>query len=268
MTTKSTGQCVLAFIFLTLFLTFAHQIPYNILVEDYIKSMSSKKEEKDSVISSEKKRKSPPPSSNNDEDDANSSWDLVWPFRNGVLGNAGESLTVVLQIDPEDKGVDLEGSSGVIGRLEVDSNGGKKQLQSEVWRVFLLGMVLLLTMMVPSLCTVILDMRGRQYHGRIYPGPTALILETPAAPVGKQQPNEENESSSSLQQLKVIGVTDEFVRCEEQQGDIMQRLSATYEQGGVEEDGVNETVKKTTVSSAKSTASARKKAKTTTASNA
>ena len=94
--------------------------------------MSSKKEEKHSVIASEKKRKSPSPSSNNE--DANSSnsnsWDLVWPFRNGVLGNAGESLTVVLQIDPEDKGIDLEGSSGVIGRLEVDSNGGKKS-----WRV-------------------------------------------------------------------------------------------------------------------------------------
>ena len=113
-------------------------------------------------------------------------------------------------------------------------------------------------------------MRGRQYHGRIYPGPTALLLETPAAPVGKQQQsNNDDNESSSLQQLKVIGVTDEFVRCEEQQGDIMQRLSATYEQGGGgEEYGGNEPVKKTTVSSAKSTASARKRAKTSTASNA
>ena len=110
---------------------------------------------------------------------------------------------------------------------------------------------------------VILDMRGRQYHGRLYPGPTALILETPGAPVGKQQPNNDDPESSlqQQQQLKVIGVTDEFVRCEEQQGDIMERLSATYEQGGGDDDGEETMTKSAT---AKSTASSRKRAKTST----
>ena len=61
---------------------------------------------------------------------------------------------------------------------------------------------------------------------------------------GQQQQDNDLESSSSLQQLKVTGVTDEFVRCEEQQGDIMERLSATYEQGGGEDDEERETVKR------------------------
>ena len=34
------------------------------------------------------------------------------------------------------------------------------------------------------------------------------------------------------QQLKVLGITDEFVHLKEQQGNILERLSATLEQGG------------------------------------
>ena len=85
--------------------------------------MSPKKEDLktkvDPTASSSKKRKHP-----SDDPPTTQDFDLVWPQRNGVLGNPGE-LTIVLQIDPEDEGIDLEGSAGVIGRLEVDANGGE-----------------------------------------------------------------------------------------------------------------------------------------------
>ena len=51
-------------------------------------------------------------------------WNLLWPHRNGVIGNPGE-CTVLLQIDPEDATkLEMEGASGAIGRLEVDEKGG------------------------------------------------------------------------------------------------------------------------------------------------
>ena len=77
---------------------------------------------------------------------------------------------------------------------------------------------------------VILDMKGRQYSGRIFPGPSALILGTQSAPVGK--PVDESETP----QLKVLGMTDEFVRCV-QQGDTLDRLSAALEKG--KDDGAS-----------------------------
>eukprot|EP00977_Amphora_coffeiformis_P023357 scaffold13100_cov132-Amphora_coffeaeformis.AAC.2 len=74
---------------------------------------------------------------------------------------------------------------------------------------------------------VILDMKGRQYQGRIFPGPTALILGTTTPGIGRVVDETEN---NNTQQLKVLGMTDEFVRCV-QQGDALDRLSATLEQG-------------------------------------
>lgn len=65
-----------------------------------------------------KKRKHP-------DDDDDDHWDLVWPCRNGVVGNPGD-CTVLLQIDPENATtLDMEGASGAIGRLEVDGDGGE-----------------------------------------------------------------------------------------------------------------------------------------------
>ena len=58
-------------------------------------------------------------------------WDIVWPYRNGLIGNPGE-CTVLLQIDPEDAStLDMEGVSGAIGRLEVDGDGGEPTLDVE-----------------------------------------------------------------------------------------------------------------------------------------
>uniref|UniRef100_A0A7S3LF37 Uncharacterized protein n=1 Tax=Amphora coffeiformis TaxID=265554 RepID=A0A7S3LF37_9STRA len=125
-------------------------------------------------------------------------WDMVWPNRNGILGSNPGECTVLLQIDPEDASMlEMEGASGAIGRLEVDGQG------------------------------VILDMKGRQYQGRIFPGPTALILGTTTPGIGRVVDETEN---NNTQQLKVLGMTDEFVRCV-QQGDALDRLSATLEQG-------------------------------------
>jgi hypothetical protein len=57
----------------------------------------------------------------NDDD----TWDILWPQKNGVLGNPGE-CTLLLQLDPDDAAnLDTEGASGAIGRLEVDGDGGK-----------------------------------------------------------------------------------------------------------------------------------------------
>lgn len=71
-------------------------------------------------------------------------------------------------------------------------------------------------------------MKGRQYQGRIFPGPSALILETLAAPVGKVVAEE---SSETTPQLKVVGMTDEFVRCVQQEGSALDRLSGILEEG-------------------------------------
>jgi hypothetical protein len=77
---------------------------------------------------------------------------------------------------------------------------------------------------------VILDMKGRQYHGRIYPGPTALVLGTHFGPVGRPTDAEES------QQLRVLGMTDEFCRMT-QTGNALDQLSAALEQGdGYEEE--------------------------------
>ena len=71
---------------------------------------------------------------NSDSDEDNTSptatednWDILWPHRHGAIGNAGE-YTLLLQINPEDaEKLDVEGSSGAIGRLELNSDGGKSE---------------------------------------------------------------------------------------------------------------------------------------------
>lgn len=89
--------------------------------------------------------------------------------------------------------------------------------------------------------TVILDMKGRQYQGRIFPGTTALILGTNTVTpsfgrVIDESCLENNINTTQQQQLKVLGMTDEFVRCV-QQGDALDRLSATLEHGAGDDSG-------------------------------
>ncbi|GKY96444.1 hypothetical protein MPSEU_000603900 [Mayamaea pseudoterrestris] len=83
--------------------------------------------------------------------------------------NASGECTMLIQIDPDDAAdLELEGSQGVVGRIETDDEG------------------------------VILDLKGKQYRGRIFPGPTAMVLSV--------------SSKTDVPQLKVEAVTDEFVR--------------------------------------------------------
>jgi hypothetical protein len=65
-----------------------------------------------------------------------------------VLSAGGaDSCHVLIQIDPQDAAhLDLEGSSGAIGRFEADSTN------------------------------IVLDCKGFQYAGTIHPGPTVLVL--------------------------------------------------------------------------------------------
>lgn len=78
-------------------------------------------------------------------------------------------------------------------------------------------------------------MKGRQYRGRILPGPTALILGAHALPVGKVV------EETATPQLKVLGITDEFAQCE-RTGSTLDRLSAALEKGQ-EDDDEEENVK-------------------------
>lgn len=86
---------------------------------------------------------------------------------------------LLIQVDPEDAApLDYEGTSGAIGRFEAGPNG------------------------------IVLDLKGRQYHGSLLPGPTAMLV---ALAKGKQ--------------LRVEGVTDEFATLVQTQ-DVMAKLDA------------------------------------------
>lgn len=87
-------------------------------------------------------------------------------------------------------------------------------------------------MLLFAVISVVLDMKGRQYIGRILPGPTALILEAHAFPNSKGTPEDEETSH-----LKVLGITDEFAQCE-RTGSTLDRLSAALEQGDNNEGAV------------------------------
>ena len=86
---------------------------------------------------------------------------------------------LLIQIDPEDATrLDYEGVSGAIGRFEAGDNG------------------------------ILIDLKGRQYHGSILPGPTAMLV-----------------SLAKGLQLRVEGVTDEFATVV-QTSDVMAKLDA------------------------------------------
>ena len=62
------------------------------------------------------------------------------------LGNATGECTVLVELHPDDAALlDFEGSTGAIGRFQVDSEG------------------------------IVLDLKGSQYRGSLVPGPTAMI---------------------------------------------------------------------------------------------
>lgn len=67
---------------------------------------------------------------------------------------------------------------------------------------------------------VILDLKGCQYRGRLFPGPTAMVLSVVHKKVGAV-----GGSSSATQQLKVDGMTDEFCRLHKT-GDALAKFDA------------------------------------------
>lgn len=85
-------------------------------------STTKKRDSKGPKVVATKKRKI---ETGGEEVETNDAFDLVWSYRNGTIGNPGE-CTLLLQIDAEDAtNLDIEGSSGAIGRIEVDSDGGE-----------------------------------------------------------------------------------------------------------------------------------------------
>ena len=105
---------------------------------------------------------------------------VVLPSSWMATGNppTGE-CNLLIQIDPEDATrLDYEGVSGAIGRFEAGDNG------------------------------ILIDLKGRQYHGSILPGPTAMLV-----------------SLAKGLQLRVEGVTDEFATVV-QTSDVMAKLDA------------------------------------------
>jgi hypothetical protein len=106
---------------------------------------------------------------------------VVLPFSWMATGNPppGE-CNLLIQVDPEDATrLDYEGVSGAIGRFEAGDNG------------------------------ILIDLKGRQYHGSLLPGPTALLVSL----------------AKGLRQLRVEGVTDEFATVV-QTSDVMAKLDA------------------------------------------
>ena len=82
---------------------------------------------------------------------------------------------------------------------------------------------------------VILDLKGRQYHGRIYPGPSALLLSYVHPKVG--------ESDNGTAMLRVEGLTNEFCRLTEVGESAVQAVTtgdmSEYQKYPLDEDDVN-----------------------------
>jgi hypothetical protein len=73
------------------------------------------------------------------------------------------------------------------------------------------------------LSPVILDLKGCQYSGTLYPGPTAMVL---ALVNNNNNLNGNNSNEKKDPQLKVDGMTNEFCRLV-RTGDAMAKLNAT-----------------------------------------
>jgi hypothetical protein len=114
-----------------------------------------------------------------------SDFDVLLP---SSIGGGGDACHVLIQIDPLDTSqLDVEGSAGAIGRFEASSHG------------------------------IILDCRGFQYHGKIHPGPTVMVLSH----VGDSK-------------LKVEAVTNEFVTLSKVTN-VMAKLNAVMVQGKMDD---------------------------------
>jgi len=149
-------------------------------------------------------------------------------------------VTLLVQIDPQDAAtLDLEGATGAIGRLETDAHGRQGG--------------------------VILDLKGCQYHGTLFPGPTAMVLSLPKKKTAMSSSLATASSSSAAADsapamapvVKIDALTDEFVRLAKTQGGktTLEKLHATV-QGRVDDsfysdddnDDVNRTTNATTSS--------------------
>ena len=122
---------------------------------------------------------SPQPCEENDEE-IEDSFAVVLPSSWAAAGQPPPGdCGVLIQVDPEDAALlDYEGTSGAIGRFEAGPNG------------------------------IVLDLKGRQYHGSLLPGPTVMMV---ALTKGKQ--------------LRVEGLTDEFASLVQTQ-DVMANMDA------------------------------------------
>ncbi|KAG7358136.1 hypothetical protein IV203_014723 [Nitzschia inconspicua] len=119
--------------------------------------------------------------------------------------------SVLIQVQPDDaKGLDFEGVSGAIGRFEVGTANN----------------------------SLVLDLKGCQYHASILPGPTAMIVGF-ASKVG-------NSTGNATPQLRVDGITDEFatlVKTNDSMSKLDAKVQGDYDKhssfGVVEDDNVN-----------------------------
>ena len=73
-----------------------------------------------------------------------------------------------------------------------------------------------------SIHAVTLDLKGCQYRGSLYPGPTALVLTSKLQPFTKST----DDTTAQQPQLKVDGIVDEFCRLV-QESDHMATLAGT-----------------------------------------
>ena len=124
------------------------------------------------------------------------------------LGNNAGECTVLVELQPDDAALlDFEGSTGAIGRFQVDSEG------------------------------IVLDLKGSQYRGSLLPGPTVMMasLQYSAATGenGKQQ----------QQQLRLETIVDEFCPLDKTQdtmkildGHVEGTMDASYQ---LQEEDVN-----------------------------
>lgn len=91
------------------------------------------------------------------------------------LGNIAGECTVLVELQPDDAALlDFEGSTGAIGRFQVDSEG------------------------------IVLDLKGSQYRGTLLPGPTVMMASLQYTAATGDSGNQQQ------QQLRLETIVDEF----------------------------------------------------------
>lgn len=148
------------------------------------------------------------------------SMDVLLPSQLMGLGGGGGdeddntappgSCSVLIQVPPENaKGLDFEGVSGAIGRLEVIEDSG----------------------------CLVLDLKGCQYQASILPGPTAMVVGFVPTKVGVTA------SAGAVPQLRVEAITDEFATLVKTNDSMLQldaKVQGDYNNDGTERFGVVE----------------------------